>query len=58
MVEMPVYRVNGRQMRFLAGFSWGYSEGRDEEVQMFALEHLMEADWLADLPPVQMDNVH
>lgn len=45
-------------MRFLAGFSWGYSEGRDEEVQMFALEHLMEADWLADLPPVQMDNVH
>lgn len=56
LVEMPVYRVNERQMKFLAGFSWGYSEGRDEEVQMLALEHLTEADWLLDLSLIQMDS--
>lgn len=56
LVEMPVYRVNGRQMKFLAGFSWGYTEGRDEEVKMLALNRLTEEDWLKDRPLLQTSN--
>lgn len=48
LVEMPVYRVNGNRLKFLTGFSWGYTEGANQQVRLLGLTALSEDDWRRD----------
>jgi hypothetical protein len=44
LVDIPS-RINGHQLRFLAGFTWGYTENSCGEVSMLDFGLLNEADW-------------
>jgi hypothetical protein len=44
LVDIPS-RINGYQLSFLAGFSWGYTENRCGEVSVLDFCQLTEADW-------------
>lgn len=44
LVEMPT-RINGNQIRHLAGFSWGYAEDRQGLIERQELKLLTPADW-------------
>lgn len=48
LVEMPVNRVNGNKIKFLAGFSWGYEETINHQVKISELGILSADDWARD----------
>jgi len=45
LVEPPS-RMNDNQIRFLAGFSWGYTEDKNETVKLSDFNVLSEKNWL------------
>lgn len=44
LVDVPS-RMNGGKLLFLAGFSWGYTENMDKEVDLLEFKVLSEKDW-------------
>lgn len=48
LVEMPVNRVNGNKINFLAGFEWGYEESVKQQVKISELRILSVNDWNRD----------
>lgn len=45
LVDLPS-GMNNNQLVFLAGFSWGYSENKDGDIQLFDFAVLSEDNWL------------
>ena len=44
LVDIPT-RINGNQLSYLAGFSWGYTENIRNEVSLLDFRLLSETDW-------------
>ncbi len=44
---MPSY-VNGNQIRYLTGFSWGYQE-KNDKIEILQLKELSHIDWENDV---------
>ena len=44
LVDIPS-RINGYQLSYLAGFSWGYTENSLDEVSLLDFYQLTETDW-------------
>ncbi len=44
LVDVPS-RMNGNKLLFLTGFSWGYTESLDKEVDLLDFKVLSEKDW-------------
>lgn len=44
LVDIPT-RINGNQLSYLAGFSWGYTENSLDEVSLLDFYQLTETDW-------------
>ncbi|WMJ88885.1 hypothetical protein [Anaerocolumna sp. MB42-C2] len=47
LVDMPSY-VNGNQIRYLTGFSWGFQENSDK-IEIIQLKKLSQIDWEYDV---------
>ena len=45
LVDLPS-GMNNNQLVFLAGFSWGYSENKDGDIQLLDFAVLSEDNWL------------
>lgn len=44
LVDLPS-RMNGNQLEFLTGYSWGYKEDKNGPLRLLPLEVLTEKDW-------------